>query len=44
MHGQMPADMRGVIVNAISGLSDYGQRVRVATYLILTSSQYKVMH
>ncbi len=44
MHGQMPADMRGVILNAISGLSDYGQRVRVATYLILSSSQYKIMH
>lgn len=44
MHGQMPADMRGVIINTVSGLTDYGQRVRVATYLILTSSQYKVMH
>lgn len=44
MHGQMPTDMRGVIINAISGLTDYGQRVRVATYLILTSSQYKIMH
>ena len=44
MHGQMPTDMRGVIINAITGLTDYGQRVRVATYLILTSSQYKVMH
>ena len=44
MHGQMPADMRGVILNAISGLSGYGQRVRVATYLILSSSKYKVVH
>ncbi len=44
MHGQMPTDMRTVIINAISGFSDYGQRVRVATYLILSSSQYKVMH
>ena len=44
LHGQMPSDMRTVIVSAISPLTDYGQRVRVATYLILSSSQYKVMH
>ena len=44
LHGQMPAEMRTVIVNAITPLTDYGQRVRVATYLVLTSSQYKVMH
>ncbi len=44
LHGQMPANMRTVIVNAITPLSDNGQRVRVAVYLILSSSQYKVMH
>ncbi len=44
LHGQMPSDMRTVIVSTISPLTDYGQRVRVATYLILSSSQYKVMH
>ena len=44
LHGQMSSDMRTVIVNTISSLTDYGQRVRVATYLILSSSQYKVMH
>ena len=44
MHGQMPSDMRTVIVNAITPLTDYGQRVRVAVYLILSSSQYKIMH
>ncbi len=44
MHGQMPSDMRSVVVTAITPLTDYGQRVRVAVYLILSSSQYKVMH
>ena len=44
LHGQMSSDMRSVIINTISSLTDYGQRVRVATYLILSSSQYKVMH
>ena len=44
LHGQMPSDMRTIIVSAITPLTDYGQRVRVATYLILSSSQYKVMH
>ena len=44
LHGQMPSDMRTAIISAISGYTDYGQRVRVALYLILTSSQYKVVH
>jgi uncharacterized protein (DUF1800 family) len=44
LHGQMPTAMRTVIINAITPLTDNGQRVRVAVYLILTSSQYKVMH
>ncbi len=44
MHGQMPANMRTAIVNHITTLTDLGQRVRVATYLVITSSQYKVMH
>ncbi len=44
MHGQMPANMRTAIVNHIATLTDMGQRVRVATYLIITSSQYKVEH
>jgi uncharacterized protein (DUF1800 family) len=43
MHGQMPADMRAQILTAISGLGT-AQRVRVAVYLIITSSQYKIMH
>ena len=43
MHDQMPADMRAQILTAISGLGT-AQKVRVATYLVITSSQYKVMH
>lgn len=44
MHGQMPANMRTAIVNHISPLSNIPQRVRVAIYLVITSSQYKVNH
>jgi uncharacterized protein (DUF1800 family) len=43
MHGQMPTDMRTQILNTISGLGT-AQQVRVATYLVISSSQYKVMH
>jgi uncharacterized protein (DUF1800 family) len=43
MHGQMPSDMRTEILSAIGGLGT-AQQVRVATYLVITSSQYKVMH
>jgi len=43
MHGQMPTDMRTQIVNAITGLNT-AQQVRVATYLVIASSQYKVIH
>ncbi len=44
MHGQMPANMRTAIVNHVMTLKDPAQRVRVATYLVITSSQYKVEH
>ena len=43
MHGQMPAAMRSEILSTITGLS-VAQQVRVATYLVITSPQYKVMH
>lgn len=43
MHGQMPSNMRSEILTAINGLGT-AQQVRVATYLIISSSQYKVMH
>ncbi len=44
MHGQMPSTMRTAIINHITTLTDPAQRVRVATYLVLTSSQYKILH
>jgi uncharacterized protein (DUF1800 family) len=44
LHGQMPTEMRAAIVDHISTLKDMGQRARVATYLVVTSSQYKIEH
>ncbi len=44
MHSQMPANMQSVIVNAITPLTSNAQRVRIALYLVITSSQYKIMH
>jgi uncharacterized protein (DUF1800 family) len=44
MHGQMPAQMRTAIVNHIATLTDPAQRVRVATYLVISSSFYKIEH
>ena len=43
MHGQMPTDMRTEMLNSISGLNT-AEQVRVAVYLVITSSQYKIMH
>jgi uncharacterized protein (DUF1800 family) len=42
MHGQMPAQIRTAIVNHVATLTDIAQRVRVATYLVITASQYKI--
>lgn len=44
MHGQMPSDMRTAIVNQVTSLTDPAQRARVAVYLVITSSQYKIEH
>jgi uncharacterized protein (DUF1800 family) len=44
LHGQMSSAMRTSILSAINGLTDQGQRARVATYLVLSSSQYKILH
>jgi hypothetical protein len=44
MHGQMPAQMQSAIVSHIVTLTNIPERVRVATYLVITSSQYKIMH
>jgi len=43
LHGQMPVAMRSQILTAITGLGT-AQQVRVATYLVISSPQYKVMH
>jgi uncharacterized protein (DUF1800 family) len=44
LHGQMPAQMRSLIVSNISALTDPAQRVRVATYLVITSPFYLIEH
>ncbi len=44
MHGQMPAQMRTDIVNHVQTLTNIPERVRVATYLVITSSFYKIEH
>ncbi len=44
MHGQMPAQMQTDIVTHVATLTNTPERVRVATYLVLTSSLYKVEH
>jgi uncharacterized protein (DUF1800 family) len=44
MHSQMPTSMRTNIINTITPLTSNAQRVRVAVYLVITSSQYKVIH
>ncbi len=42
MHGQMPTQMRTAIVNHVASITNIAERVRVATYLVITSSQYKI--
>ena len=42
MHGQMPAQMRTAIVNHVATITNIPERVRVATYLVITASQYKI--
>jgi uncharacterized protein (DUF1800 family) len=44
MHSQMPTAMRSAIISAITPLTSNAQRVRVAVFLVVTSSQYKVIH
>jgi hypothetical protein len=40
----MPAQMQTDIVNHIATITNIPERVRVATYLVITSSHYKVEH
>jgi len=44
MHGQMPSQMQSAIVTHVATLTNIPQRVRVATYLVITGSFYKVIH
>jgi hypothetical protein len=44
MHGQMPAQVQTDIVNHVATLTNIPERVRVATYLVITSSLYKIEH
>jgi len=44
MHGQVPAQMQTDIVNHVATLTNIPERVRVATYLVITSSLYKIEH
>lgn len=44
MHSQMPSAMRTTIINTITPLTSNAQRARIAIYLVITSSQYKIIH
>jgi uncharacterized protein (DUF1800 family) len=46
MHSQMPSDMRNDLITAISAIpsTDLQSRAEVAVYLVVTSSQYKIIH
>jgi uncharacterized protein (DUF1800 family) len=43
LHGNMSTDMRNTILDAINGITDPAQQVRIAVYLVLTSPQFKVI-
>jgi len=42
LHGTMSDDMRAVVLNAVSGISDPLMMAQYAIYLISTSSSYQV--
>jgi uncharacterized protein (DUF1800 family) len=46
MHSQMPSDMRTALIAAISAIPSTAlqSRAEVAVYLVVSSSQYKIMH
>lgn len=45
MHSQMPSNMRTAIVNHITTIANNpAQRVRVAVYLVITASAYKILN
>jgi uncharacterized protein (DUF1800 family) len=43
-HNQMPAPMQSAITAQAASLSDIGQRVRYATWLVISSNAYKIEH
>ncbi|AXC10928.1 hypothetical protein ACPOL_1582 [Acidisarcina polymorpha] len=44
MHGMMDPNVRSVIINEVSTITNPEQRVRIATYLVITLTQYKIQH
>jgi uncharacterized protein (DUF1800 family) len=46
MHSQMPSDMRTALIETITAIpaTDLQGRAEVAVFLVVTSSQYKIMH
>ena len=46
MHSQMPTDMRTALIAAVTAIpaTDPQSRAEIAVYLVVTSSQYKIMH
>ncbi|AXC12924.1 hypothetical protein ACPOL_3641 [Acidisarcina polymorpha] len=44
MHAEMDPNIRASIISEVSSVTDLGQRVRLAVYLVITASQYKVSH
>jgi hypothetical protein len=46
MHSQMPTDMRNAVIAAVTSVpqNEPQSRAVLATYLIVTSSQYKIIH
>jgi len=44
MHSNMPSNMRTTLINTITPLTSNAQRVRIAVFLVVTSSQYKIIH
>jgi uncharacterized protein (DUF1800 family) len=43
-HNQLPSVLQNGIVAQASAVQDIGQRVRVATWLVISSNQYKLEH
>ena len=44
VHNQMPATMMSAIVANAALLTDIGQRVRVSTWLVISSNVYQIEH